>query len=167
MSQTDLEHFCRAVSSIYQWRLHNMDRSLAAAVFASGFHRLGTRILNSFINSRLRAVFGVTPKVCAIIWGALRNDLANWESPKHILWCLLFLKCYTSDCLRKPIVNADEKAFRKWSLALVHLIAPLLLVRFRKWICAWSTGYSSTTDQGIYLAILMGTSDFLKPQTRA
>ena len=42
------------------------------------------------------------------------GDLDVLCQPKHLLWCLFFLKSYTSENAVAASVGADEKTFRKW-----------------------------------------------------
>lgn len=84
-------------------------------------------------NTRLRrykSFFGVTPLVCFIVWQKLKNEAPSGSHPKHLLWCLNFLKQYTVDHTRKAIFEADEKTVRKWTWIFVKLISDLNVVRF-------------------------------------
>ncbi len=52
---------------------------------------------------RFKSFFGVSQNVCAELWNLLRYDMPNESKPKHLLWCLFFLKQYTVEHVRKSI----------------------------------------------------------------
>eukprot|EP00171_Calliarthron_tuberculosum_P006568 IDg6568t1 len=78
---------------------------------------------------RFRALYGVSPRVCATVWNLITSDLPPHASPKHLLWGLLFLKLYASENVHARIVGADEKTFRLWQWKMVKLIAALNVCR--------------------------------------
>ena len=43
-----------------------------------------------------RSFFGCSPVVCGVIWVRC-NGFSSTTQPKHLLWALLFLKCYTTE----------------------------------------------------------------------
>lgn len=77
---------------------------------------------------RYKSFFGVTPTVCSICWEKLKPILPVGAEPKHLLWCLLFLKQYGSEHNRRTILKADEKTIRKWTWIFVDLISRLDVV---------------------------------------
>ena len=48
----------------------------------------------------------------------------------HLLWALMFLKCYNTVDYNASVVNVDRKTFRKWCWAIIHSLANLTVVRF-------------------------------------
>lgn len=78
---------------------------------------------------RFRSFFGVSPNICSITWKMLRSTAPLGSTPKHLLWCLHFLKQYPSEHSRRSILDADEKTIRKWSWIFVKLLADLSVVR--------------------------------------
>jgi len=77
---------------------------------------------------RFRALFGVTPMVCASIWRHAYDSRPEGTSPVHLLWMLLFLKCYGTEAQTRALVHADEKTVRKWVWAWVDVVAQLDVV---------------------------------------
>lgn len=62
---------------------------------------------------RFKAFFGVSPNICERVWLMIRNKLTSDILPKHLLWTLLFLKCYHTEHVNHAIVCCDEKTFRE------------------------------------------------------
>lgn len=80
---------------------------------------------------KFRSFFGVSPNVCAELWCLIQNKPIN-SKPKHLLWSLLFLKCYNVEHVNASIVEADEKTFRKWTWFFISALVNLKIVRFSK-----------------------------------
>lgn len=78
--------------------------------------------------NRFRALFGVTPLTCAIIWNRLRTVIPEGGSPNHLLWALLFMKIYATEHVNRSLTGADEKTLRKWIWTFVELISNLSVV---------------------------------------
>lgn len=84
-------------------------------------------------NSRLtgyrkfRTFYGVSPKVCSLLWNLIR-DKPSASEPKHLLWCMLFLKNYHKEHINAAIVEVDEKTFRLWVWRFVELLSKLNVV---------------------------------------
>lgn len=76
---------------------------------------------------KFRSFFGCSPEVCEKLWNNLRDKPGD-SSPKHLLWALLFLKCYNIGSVNASLVNVDEKTFRKWSWCFIELLSQLDLV---------------------------------------
>jgi hypothetical protein len=85
---------------------------------------------------RFNAHFGIEPAVVAILWSKLvpqvRNGnciadrvMAPYLKPKHLLWCLLFLKSYATFDIIACQVGADEKTVRKWVWLVVLWISDM------------------------------------------
>ena len=77
---------------------------------------------------RFRALFGATPTVCASLWNPAHDTRPEGTSPVHLLWMLLFLKCYGTEAQTRALVDADEKTVRKWVWAWVQVVADLDIV---------------------------------------
>ena len=76
--------------------------------------------------------FGVEPLIVAIIWSMIVDEdhalvAFHVDSPKpiHLLWALLFLKCYNTNTRNAAMASCDEKTFRHWSWIYVEAIATL------------------------------------------
>lgn len=77
---------------------------------------------------RFKSFFGVTPPVCSLIWLKIKDSAPIDSHPKHLLWCLLFLKHYSIEHIRKSILDADEKTIRKWTWIFTKLLSDLDMV---------------------------------------
>lgn len=76
---------------------------------------------------KFRAFFGISPKLCEIIWCQI-EDKPFGSKPKHLLWSMLFLKTYSTESINAAIVKADEKTYRSWVWRFVALLAGLSVV---------------------------------------
>lgn len=99
------------------------------------FVKIGNRYTESSLGRskkialrRFKSFFGVTPNVCSIIWKKLQNELPDGAEPKHLLWCLLFLKQYSNEHNRHSILGADEKTIRKWTWTFIELLSNMDVV---------------------------------------
>ena len=81
---------------------------------------------------RFTEFFGVSPTICARAWFHLKNVLSDDYREIHLLWALLFLKCYNTESVNRSIVECDEKTFRKRVWVVVDKLAFIKVVRF--WI---------------------------------
>lgn len=105
---------------------------------AGGFIKLGNFYTKTTSQSsqyvakrRFMSFFGVTPQVCSIIWQKVRQEVKiKGGEPKHLLWCLSYLKQYAVEHYRRSIFNADEKTIRKWTWILVKILSDLDVVYF-------------------------------------
>lgn len=101
------------------------------------FLKLGNRYTKSKLSSgkialrRFKSFFGVTPKVCSIAWNEIKNEAPSGAQPKHLLWCLSFLKEYTTEHYRRSIFKADEKTMREWTWTFVKLLANMNVVSLK------------------------------------
>lgn len=99
------------------------------------FLKLGNRYTRSVMSKynvalrRFKSFFGVTPKVCSIIWNLIKNVAPRGAQTKHLLWCLSFLKEYSTEHYRRSIFKADEKTMREWTWKFVKLLSDLNVVR--------------------------------------
>jgi hypothetical protein len=81
--------------------------------------------------------FGTLPTVCAIIWADL--SISGWlefagtrgGKPEHLLWALMFLKCYGTEEVHAAQTCVDEGTFRKWAWFYIEGISRLS----RKYVC--------------------------------
>lgn len=78
---------------------------------------------------KFRSFFGVSPNVCSVTWKMLKNKPSGAE-PKHLLWCLLFLKAYNTEHINAALVEVDEKTFREWTWQFMTLLASLHVVSY-------------------------------------
>ena len=62
-------------------------------------------------NQCFKALCGVHPTVCAIVWGELKQYMLVKDAckPKHLLWALIFLKTYTTESSLAVAIGVDEK----------------------------------------------------------
>ena len=95
-------------------------------VSANEFAVLGSDLITAGVGTkkhqhRFRAAFGIPPRLVAILWkdiarGGFLNHLGPRSlKPIHLLWTLLFLKCYHKEGINASFVGCDEKTFRKWT----------------------------------------------------
>lgn len=75
------------------------------------------------------AFYGVTPQICAVLWGFLENGLESVQI-KHLLWALSFLKNYNIERVNASIFRTDPKTFRKWCWMVVKFLAGIDVVSF-------------------------------------
>lgn len=76
---------------------------------------------------RFRSFYGISPNVCSAVWQMIEDKPAGAQ-PKHLLWCLLFLKRYNTEHVNAAIVKVDEKTFRLWTWTFIELISKLNVV---------------------------------------
>lgn len=67
----------------------------------------GTNLNTS--NRRFRGMVGVSPAVVATVWNRLPDNLISSACPRHLLWCLHFLKSYSTENVNSFIWNCDEE----------------------------------------------------------
>lgn len=79
---------------------------------------------------RFISMFGVSAKICSILWGLIRLNLSEGSKPAHLLWALMFLKNYGIEESNRAILNADEKTIRKWVWNVIHSLSKLRVVNF-------------------------------------
>lgn len=81
-----------------------------------------------FAERRFSSFFGVTPQICCIIWEKIKLLVPIGGEPKHLLWCLSFLKQYAVEHYRRSIFKADEKTIRYWTWLFVKILSDLDVV---------------------------------------
>lgn len=107
------------------------------------FLKLGSKYTKSVVSRpkialrRFQSFFGVIPVVCSLIWDQLKNEAPSGAEPKHLLWCLSFLKEYSNEHYRRSIFNSDEKTIRKWTWTFVKLLSNLNVVMFLKMLTCY------------------------------
>lgn len=99
---------------------------------SEGFYKLGccytghkkkhSKIIGT---RRYKSFFGITPLVTSIVWQKTFSDLPAGLEPKHLLWCLNFLKQYNVEHTRRLIFKTDEKCMRKWTWIFINILANL------------------------------------------
>ena len=65
---------------------------------------------------RFKVLFGITANIAGCLWNLLHKKglIEVGTPPRHMLWALLFLKCYATEPVKRVINGADEKRFRTW-----------------------------------------------------
>jgi len=72
---------------------------------------------------RFRALFGLSPTACAVVWRSLGTRKPIKSRPEHLLYALMLLKLYGTEHEHHAITGRDEKTFRKYSWSWVCLLA--------------------------------------------
>lgn len=80
---------------------------------------------------RFKTFYGVSPKICCILWTLLETRDPESCEPKHLFWTLHFLKQYHTETVNRAIFKTDEKTFRKYVWLLIDLLADLEVVIIR------------------------------------
>lgn len=90
---------------------------------------LGHGSLNVTQARNFRAIFGVSPKACSIIWNFIKYSVPCSCLPHYLLWALIFMKGYHTEQFNAALVRTDPKTFRKWVWIILKAISNLNLVR--------------------------------------
>lgn len=63
-----------------------------------------------------RAAFGVGPEVSSHVWEyiSIYKKKPTKGLPKHLLWTLMYMKCYDAESLLAAMVGTSAKNYRKW-----------------------------------------------------
>ena len=77
---------------------------------------------------RFKALFGVSPLVCTVLWNKIGRSKPKKSSPTHLLWALLFLRVYSNEHTNRALTGVDEKTFRTWAWRFVCAISKLNVV---------------------------------------
>lgn len=107
------------------------------------FYNYGNSITKHASNStyvglrRFKTFFGVSPGICVKAWDHLKDVLPYGYKECHLLWALLFLKCYQKESVNSALVGCDEKTFRKRVWVVVEKLAFMKVVRFSLLISAF------------------------------
>ena len=73
--------------------------------------------------------FGVTPRLCAILWIYCKDRMGDVGQKKHILWVFNLLKTNATEHALHGRWKADEKTIRKWVNIFIKAISKLDVVR--------------------------------------
>ena len=73
---------------------------------------------------KFRAGFGVSPKVCSIVWREIDEDYHKLER-EHLLWALHFLKVYSTENVLTSVFSVDEKTYRNIIFKVIDSISIL------------------------------------------
>ena len=96
-------------------------------IAGESFHRpLGNSVL--IRDRRYRGLFGVTSSVTAILWTKARNKFPPNTQKCHLLWTLLFLKCYPTNTVLCSLCGVDEATVHYWVWVITERISNLNLV---------------------------------------
>ena len=76
------------------------------------------------------STYGVSVQVSAKIWLIIKseiqdNKIAKGLRPCHLLWCLYFLKQYSTSTTMARYCGCSDKTFRKWTWIVIELLAEL------------------------------------------
>lgn len=93
-------------------------------------HNSASRLVGS---RRFRSFFGVSPNICAICWRLIKDELPTSYREVHLLWALLFLKCYNTESINHATAGCDEKTFRTkvWTVVESLAFMKVVCVNFR------------------------------------
>lgn len=81
-------------------------------------------------DARFRSLFGTSAEVAAQAWGLVRASLPGTTHPRHLVWALLFLKCYPLEVVMSAMTGADESTVRYWVWLVVEALAKMKTVNF-------------------------------------
>ena len=71
---------------------------------------------------RFKVLFGVDEAVCIKLWTMIYSIDRNLK-PAHLIWALLFLKCYANEDINCILVSVDNKTFRRWVWKVIGYIS--------------------------------------------
>ena len=72
--------------------------------------------------------FGVTPRLCALLWIYCKDRMEEVGQKKHLLWVLNLLKTDSTENQLHGRWKADEKMIRKWVNIFIKAISELGVV---------------------------------------
>lgn len=78
---------------------------------------------------RFKSFFGVSPLICVKAWLHLKSVLPSDYQEIHLLWALLFLKCYNTEHVNHSIAGCDEKTFRKRIWMVIQKLSFIKVVK--------------------------------------
>ena len=102
--------------------------------YAELFAEEGAYIMKREYSSSVRwkscfvAHFGVSPRVCAILWMKTRHSVPESSIPKHMLFGMLLLKVYCTESVLASLCNVSENTFRKWAWIHIKALATMDIV---------------------------------------
>ena len=79
-------------------------------------------------NATMLSFFGVSMSIAAKIWDLIQPQLDDEKCKmKHLLWALVFIKCYDTEAVLCRIVGwVDPKEYRTWVWYILKRVAALL-----------------------------------------
>jgi hypothetical protein len=77
---------------------------------------------------RFRSLFGISTRICVLIWTLLSKQLGCEARPVHLHWTLFFLKHYSVEEVNAAFAGVNEKTYRKWTWLMLEELAKLNLV---------------------------------------
>jgi len=78
---------------------------------------------------KFTSLFGVSRETYQILWHLLHECNAHWQNsfqPKHLEWCLYFLKNYPTIHSMSVLWKADTKTLQKWIWKVIFCLIPKL-----------------------------------------
>jgi hypothetical protein len=92
----------------------------------TGYSNKTTKALDKEI---CESLIGTSYEICSELWNLINPsevELLQNAQPIHLLWALLFLKCYCIEpILTRVVGGVDGKTFRQWTWLFVGAIAAL------------------------------------------
>lgn len=108
-----------------------MDDSLTELFYTYGNTLTKHKSFSKYVGlCRFKAFFGVSPSICAMAWQHLKTSLPTDYNEMHLLWALLFLKCYNTESVNCSIAGCDEKTFRKRIWVVIEMLAFIKVVKY-------------------------------------
>ena len=82
--------------------------------------------------SRFRYTFGISSRVCSMIWNLLvtSESIERNQGKIHLLWCLFYLKNYPTEAVGATVCNCSDRTFRKFVWKFIEKIGDLIVVSF-------------------------------------
>ena len=111
-------------------RINIMAREFIA-IAGENLHGLEIDLSTRTLIHRFVSHFGVSPRLCALIWYVSEERLRQsnpYIEQKHVLWTLNILKTDDSEHVLSGRWGADEKTLRKWLYVCLNVFSRLDLV---------------------------------------
>jgi hypothetical protein len=97
-----------------------MNQNSVEAMSAAGLEILGGKHqiypILPVVKEKFVAMFGLTPKMCQILW--MKCSVPK-SKPKHLLWMLYFLRQYSKTGVLRTVLKSDPKTIKKWVWRMV------------------------------------------------
>jgi hypothetical protein len=77
---------------------------------------------------RFCSLFGISTRICVLIWTLLSKQLGRKARSVHLLLTLFFLKHYSVEEVNAAFAGVNEKTYRKWTWLMLEELAKLNLV---------------------------------------
>ena len=78
--------------------------------------------------STFNGLFGITPHVCSILWGLLKEEMSHYIKHKHLLWTLYFLRHYPTHHEMSAWCGVSRVTVYKYVWEIIDMISKLPLV---------------------------------------